>query len=214
MAIAAARPAGRRLAVAAPQHAEAQTPPSSGPSLSGRLAEARKAAEGPAARVGELEAALQDALDRQDYATAHGVKDQLAEARQEHAIAAAAVTGLQAAIADIERQAAEDARAIQMQQIRDAATRQLAEARRMEQEAMGELDAEVAAVFAGLEAVQRTIRRGLQLEQQVWQARAEAYRARVVLGEVEDGMRISAPNKLSAKVEQTPALRAVMQWHR
>ena len=72
------------------------------PSPPSLAAEARRAAEGPARRVGDLESALKDALDRKDYTVAQGLNDELAEARQESAIAAAAVTGLQAAIAEIE----------------------------------------------------------------------------------------------------------------
>jgi hypothetical protein len=188
--------------------------PSGGTGLAGRLTEARRAAEGPAQRVAELEASLEAALATQDYAAAQGVKDQLAEARQEHAIAAAAVTGLETAIAEVERQTAEDARAIQRQQIRDTATRQLAEARRMEEEAAGELDIEIAAVWAGLEAVQRTYRRALQLEAVASDARVQAHRARVTLGEIEDGGRIAGVNKASALGEYTPVIKAVMSWAR
>lgn len=207
MAMAAVRPLGgtkARTVAAVP----------SPPSLAERLAEARRAAEGPARRVGELESALKDALDRKDYTAAQGLNDELAEARQESAIATAAVTGLQAAIAEIEARQAEDGRAIAEQRQRDEARRRCAEARQMETELDEELNAGMAAVLAGIEAVRPDYQRCLQLEFAVGQARAEQLQARVVLGEISPGQRATTPNRASVLADSNPVIRELVRWGR
>lgn len=183
-------------------------------SLAERLAEAQTAAEGPAVRVGELETVLKDALDRQDYTTAQGVKNQLAEARTEHAVAAAAVTGLATALAEVERQKAEDGRVVAEQQQRDDARRRLATARRLEAEASSELGQAVEQMWAGIEAVRRTFDLGRSLESQVWQARNEQVQARVVLGELPAGSTAVKPNAMSALIEYHPGLQEILKCHR
>ena len=181
------------------------------PSLAERLTEAQAAAEGPARRVAELDAALRDALAREDFTAAQSLKDELAGARQEAAIASAAVTGLQTAIAEIERQKAEDNRAILEQQQRAEARVRCDAARQRELEADDELNAEIAAVFTGLEAVKRTYRRALELEQEVGRARGEVNQARAILGEMPPGVRAVSPNKASI-LQDEAVLRELMKW--
>lgn len=184
------------------------------PSVAERLAEARKTAEPLSARVAELEQAKTDALAREDGAALDRVNAELAAAREEHAIAAATVTGLAAAMDELDRKRAEDEHALQMQRQRDDARRRLGEARRLEQEALGELDAEVDAMWAALESVKLSFRRGQQLEQAAGQARAEQNLARAVLGEAPPGLRGVAPNKMSALIEYHPGLQAVLKCTR
>jgi len=182
------------------------------PSLAERLAEAQKAAEGPSQRVGELDTALRDALAREDFAAAQSLKNELAEARQEAAIATAAVTGLQTAIAEIERQKTADNQVIQEQQQRAEARVRCDAARQRELEALDELDAEVASVFAGLEAVRRTYRRALELELEVGRARAEVSHARAVLGEIPPGIRVASPNLASVLQDEHAVIRELLKW--
>ena len=192
----------------------APAPPDAGLTLPERLAAAQKAAEEPAQRVGELESALRDALERSDYATAQTVKDQLAEARQEHAIAAAAVSGLQIAIDAIGRQQAEDSRAIELQRQRDAVQKRLTEVWRREQETLGELEAEVEHFWAALAAAKNVYRGALALEQRAGMIRGEAHQLRVQLGEAPAGGRVTAPNQASALQEYHPVVGALMKWSR
>lgn len=182
------------------------------PSLAERLTEAQAAAEGPARRVGELDTALRDALAREDFTAAQSLKDELSEARQEAAIASAAVTGLQTAIAEIGRQKAEDNRVIQEQQQQAEARIRCDAARLREAEALDELDAEIAAVYTGLEAVRRTYRHALELEHEVGRARAEVMQARAVLGEMPPGIRTVSPNKASILQDDQAVLRELMKW--
>jgi hypothetical protein len=182
------------------------------PSLAERLAEAQRAAEVPARRAGELEAALRNALAREDFAAAQALKDELAGARQEAAIAGAAVAGLQTAIAEIERQREQDNRAIQEQQQHSAARERYAAALQREREGLEELDAEVASLFAGLEAVKRTYLRAVQIEHEVGQARAEQIQARVTLGEIPGPMRAVAPNQASILQDEQAVIRELLKW--
>lgn len=203
----------RQLGAKTRDTAIAAVPPQ--PSLAQRLAEAQQAAQEPARRTAELEGTLRDALERQDYATAQAVKDELAEARREAAIANAAVTALSTAIAEIGRQQAEDNRAIQLQQQRDAAQQRINEMTRREKELLAELDADVAALWAGLEAVKRTYQHALSLEWETGQARREIHQARVELGEAQPVTRgITAPNKASILADHDPVIRALSQWAR
>jgi hypothetical protein len=193
--------------------ADGPVPVPSPPSLAERLAEAQRAAEGPARRVGELEGALADALDRKDYTAAAGLKDELAEARQEAAITDAAVTGLRTAIAEIGRLQAEDNRAIQEQQQRDAAQRRLGEMLRLEAEALGELDAAVENFWAAVRAAKNLLLSAKSLELRVGQVRAEAHLARVALGEAEPvSFALPAPNKASVLSEYYAVVRAIEAW--
>ena len=160
----------------------------------------------------ELDAALRDALAREDFTAAQSLKDELAEARQEAAIATAAVTGLQAAITEIDRQRAEDNRVIQVQQQKTEARARQEAARQRELEAGEELDASIAAVLSGLEAVRRDYQRALQLQTQVGQARAEQNQARAILGEIPAGVRGVTPNKASVLADSYAVLRELMAW--
>lgn len=182
------------------------------PTLAERLAEAERAAEAPARRVAELDLALRAALERSDYSSAETLKNELADARTEHGIAAAAVSGLRGAIAEVDRQKAEDSRVIQAQRQADAARRLLADARRLEREALDELDSEIALTWAGVAAVRRAYLHCLELEQSAGHARAEQIQARVALGEVEPGMRAVTPNKASVLQDQFAVIREVLKW--
>lgn len=184
------------------------------PSLAGRLAEARKAAEPLAARVAELERAKADAIAREDGAELDQIKDELTQAREASAVAAGTVAGLGAALADVQRRQAEDGQAVQIQRQRDDARRRLAEARRLEAEALSELDAEVEAMWAAVAAVKLSFRRGQQLEDDAGRARSEQNLARAVLGEAPPGLRATAPNRMSAALEYVPALQAVLKCSR
>ncbi len=166
----------------------------------------------PARRAGELETALRDALAREDFTAAQAFKDQLPEARQESAIASAAVSGLQTAIAEIDRQTAEDDRAIQEREQRAGARARHTAAMQLEAEKLEELDAAIASVFTGLEAVKRSYQLALQLETEVGQVRAEQNQARVILGEIPAGMRPVAPDRASALAGQYAIVRDLAQW--
>lgn len=207
--MAAVRPLGGSKAKTADTALAAVPPPLS---LHERLAEAQRAADEPSRRASELDAALRDALAREDFTAARTLKDELSEARQEAAIATAAVTGLQTAIAEIDRMKAEDDRVIQEQQQKaDARVRQEA-ARQRELELDDELDADIAAVFTGLEAVMRTYGHALQLETQIGQVRAEQIQAGVILGDAPRGLRGLAPNKASVLQDSYAVLRELMKW--
>jgi chromosome segregation ATPase len=184
------------------------------PSLAQRLAEAQKAAGEPARRVGDLERAKADAIAREDGAELDRIRAELAAAREEHAITQGTVTGLAAALADAQRRQAEDDQAAQQQGQRDDARRRIDAARDREAEALSELDAEVETMWAALEAVRRSFARGKALEFAAGQARTDAHLARVILGEAPAGMRMNAPNKMSALIEYHPELRAVLKCSR
>jgi chromosome segregation ATPase len=170
--------------------------------------------EGPAQRTGELDAALRDALDQGDYAAAQAIKDELASARTEYAIAAAAVTGLQTAIAEIERQQAEDHRVIELARQRDAAQARLGEVQRRERETLGELEAEVEHFWSALRAARNVYRGALVLEQRAGQLRGEAHQLWAQLGEVAAGGRVSSPNAASGLPEWHPVVAALLKWER
>jgi len=182
------------------------------PSLVERLAEAERAAEAPARRAAELHQALTAALDRSDYANAETLKNDLADARREHAIADAAVTGLRSAIAEIDRQETEDNQAFQAQQRADTARRMLAEARRMEEEYLAELDSELTILFAALAGAKRAFLHCLELEQSTGYARAEQLQARAILGEIPPGQRAVTPNRASVLQDTHAVIREVLKW--
>jgi hypothetical protein len=69
-------------------------------------------------------------------------------------------------------------------------------------------------VLAGLEAVQRTYRHALQLQDQVGRARAEMIQARVILGEMPAGMKGTAPNRASVLADTYPVIRELLRWSR
>ena len=84
----------------------------------------------------------------------------------------------------------------------------------METELDEELNAGMAAVLAGIEAVKRDYQRRLQLEFAVGQARAEQLQARVVLGEISPGQRATAPNRASVLADSNPVIRELVKWSR
>lgn len=184
------------------------------PSLAERLAEAQRTAEPALRRVAELEQAKAGALAREDGAALERIKDELAEAREAAAIARAGVTALQTAISEVERQVAEDSRVAQEQQQRAAARDRYAVAQHTAQVLSEELDADMAAVIAGLEAVQRDYRHALQLQSRIGQARAEMIQAQVILGEAPAGMRATAPNRATVLADTYPVIRELLKWSR
>lgn len=180
--------------------------------LSERLTEAQQATEEPSRHVAELETALRAALDGHDYATAERLKQELADARMEHGIAAAAVTGLQSAIAEIDRQQAEDDRVIQEARQRAEARRVADEAAAAEQRELAALDEAVARFWDAVAAAQAAYMAAVAQESAVGAQRERAYRAQVVLGERPDGMRIVAPNPASVLRESDKLVRALEEW--
>jgi septal ring factor EnvC (AmiA/AmiB activator) len=83
--------------------------------------------------VVELEQAKADAAAQEDGGALDRIKDELADAREAAAMARANVAALEAVIADVEQQKAEDSRVAQEQQRREAARERYAVAQRVEQ---------------------------------------------------------------------------------
>lgn len=184
------------------------------PTLAERLAEAQRAAEGPAQRVAGLEQAMKDALAREDYAAAEGIKNELGDARMEHGIAAAAVSGLQTAIVEAERRQAEDTRIVQEAAAKTEARRVIGDAMAAERRALEGIDAALERFWGRLAEAKAEF-----LEAEAWQAkagqeRARAHQAHVTLGERPNGLQITAPNKASVLRDEHQVVRALMQWAR
>jgi hypothetical protein len=77
-----------------------------------------------------------------------------------------------------------------------------------------ELNAGLASVLAGVEAVRRNYQRCLELQSAIGQARAEQLQARVVLGEIPPGQRATAPNRASVLADTHPVIRELAKWSR
>lgn len=177
--------------------------------LAARLAQAQEAERPLAQRVNTLQRQLAEASERQEFTAAEDARVDLDSARQDHAIAAATTQALAQAIGVIDQQRAEDARALQLQQQRAAAERTLAECVEQDQAIADELERHVAELWAGLDAVRRTIVAAMGIEHAGYQVRLRANEARSVLGEPVG--RVEPPNRMSALTEQDPLIRAVYQ---
>jgi septal ring factor EnvC (AmiA/AmiB activator) len=153
------------------------------PSLAERLAEAQRAADGPAERVSELETQLQEALDGQDYAAADSVNAQLEAARQEHAIAAAMVTALQGALTEMDRQRRDDRAAIDRQQLETEARAEIERQRQVFREAQEESARLRETIAAGVAAVKQTIAEMLASDGEAAEATRVMSERRQLLGE-------------------------------
>ena len=180
-------------------------------SLDQRLAAARQAAQTARAHLDSLDVRLRTAVEAADYDQAAELKGQIPDASHAWAVAAAEQRALESVIEELSRQAAERAAREQAERRKQQAQVNLDRAAETERQLMDELSQVRAELVAGVEAVQLTIRRGYQLEQQVRQARTEQAQARVDSGEAA-GLpgHIAAPNPISSLVESRSALVALL----
>ena len=181
------------------------------PSLDEKLAAAQREASQAQMHVESLVGRIKAAVQAEDFALAKELNDQLPEARAAHGHAAATATALGMVIADLaQQQAAHDAQ-IQAEHRKVQARKHLETAHEAERSALDELQQCRAELAAGLEAIGLTIRRGYQLESAARQARTDAYRAQVDLGEISAVPgHVAAPNVVSSLVEASPSLLAIL----
>jgi hypothetical protein len=177
--------------------------------LATRLQEARAAEEPLRGRLNAAEAALRDALDRNDYGAAGEAQQAIEPARQELAIASATTTALEQAAGVIAQQRQADLSAIQDQQRRDQAHTLREQAVQRERDAVEEGHRLLAAAHAGIAAVHDHLVAAVQLEYVAGQAKQEAYSAAVTLGELPGGAFVSRPNYASSPIERDELLRLI-----
>jgi hypothetical protein len=178
-------------------------------SLQQRLEAARQAASTARAHLDSLESRLQVAIREERFGDAHQIKQDLPDAEQQWAHAAADQRSIETVLDDLARQQAQRQTAEAAELRKQAATGNLNEAAVREQQGMEELHAAKAELIAGVGAVQDTINRAYAIEQQVRQARADKQQARVDLGELAAGAHVPAPNLVSAWVERSATLTAI-----
>lgn len=180
------------------------------PSLERRLGTARRAAQEKRQALDGLNAQLQTAVAEQRYGDAEQIKGQIPDASHAWGAAEAEVRALTGVLEDLAREQQQRDAAEQAERRRQAATGHLNVAAERERELLDDLSAVRAELVAGLEAIAETMRRGMQIEGAVRQARMQIAQARVDLGEA-TGVpgHIAAPNPISSLIERSTTLTAI-----
>lgn len=184
--------------------------------LSEQLAAAQAAAEPLTAHVAALETELRTAIDTSDFARAQQLQAELASARDNAAVAGAAVTALREAGAAVSRAHAEDAQRLAAAQQRAKAADDLAAAIDAEQHGLTDLDAAIERMFGHLRAAKNDLLSALAHEHSVGQARQAQWTAREHAGQVPPGTapRAASPNKASVLAERDQLISALVRWSR
>jgi phage shock protein A len=175
-------------------------------SLRDRLFAAQQDVTRAQVHLSSLTGRIKAAVGAEDFAQAQQLKEQLPDARAVYGEAAATAKALELVLADLDQQQAAHDAVIEAEQRRVQAQRVLDNAGEMERDLTDRLQAVRAELAAGVEAVRDTIHRGYALEEQIYQARAQATQALVELGQREAGGRVSRPNFVSAWVDRSSAL--------
>jgi hypothetical protein len=194
--------------------------------LADRLAAAQAAVAEPQRRVAELEAALADAVERSDYATAAEVQAQLPAAREALGLAEVDVRVVAetqvalAATADAERQEITEA------QRRDQARQTIEASGAVEQRTQSEIDAALGEMRRFLVAARTAYRRALAEQDSILLVRRVAAQARFDLGEIGEppnpfGEKHPRPlgppvvmgeNRVSVLADTDPLIGALVKW--
>lgn len=149
--------------------------------LPGKLAEAERA-EGPhRERVSHLEAAMREALEREDFAKAALLKDDLMEAREQLALAEATTGALRDRTGAVERARQDAERAIREAEARSRAERTIAAAMETESRAQAQISEALDAMWAALGEAQDAWRRAVAAQGGIAEARQAEVQARAVL---------------------------------
>ncbi|HEV2640144.1 MAG TPA: hypothetical protein VGX23_33730 [Actinocrinis sp.] len=181
-------------------------------SLDQQLATARDLAAEKRRTLDGLTIALEAAVREQRFADAEQAKQAIPAAEQDWGTAEATSRALAGVLADLAAQAAQRAVAEQTELRRQQATANLNAAVERERQLLDELMSTRAELVAGVGAVQSTIQRAYEIEGAVRQARGAQAQARVDSGEAAAMPgHISAPNAVSAFVDRSPALLAILR---
>jgi hypothetical protein len=184
-------------------------------SLADRLAAAQAAVTGPQRLVGELEAALADAVGRSDFATAAEIQAQLPPAREALGLAEVDVRVVQETQAALATAADAERRRVAEAQQRDQAQRALEDAMAAEQQTLDAVDAALAEMREHLVAAWGAFQRAQSVEPGVLDARWRAVEARRVLGEwpAQDPGPAPVPsNRTQAAAGSDPLVRELLRW--
>jgi colicin import membrane protein len=179
--------------------------------LDQQLAAARRNAAEKRQAVDGLAAQLRTAVAEQRYADAEALKQELPDAEHEWVVAHAEAQALEGALAHLALERQQRDAAEQAERRKQQAIGHLNAAAERERELMDELASVRAELTAGVAAVQETIRRGYELESAVRQARTAQAQARIDAGDAVGMPHVSAPNVVSAVVERSQALLAIVR---
>lgn len=181
--------------------------------LAERLAEAEAAESGPRKQVMSLQAAYGAAVAAADHAGAGRLEPQLAEARQELAIAEATVTALRTAQEALSREQAEKARAAELAAQRAGAQERIGEAIAAERLADAEGRDHVKRMYACLRAAVSEFRSAQESEAAVARAQRTVAEQRVLTGELEAAPRsMPGANFASVLAETDVLIRELLRW--
>ena len=165
-------------------------------------------------RVTELAGELQQAITAAQFDRAAQIKPGLEAARAELVVAEAAVTALRQGAQAAEQSRADEERQIQHAQRRARAASDLADATRVEQEGLSELDSAIERMFAHLAHARSELRAALALQHRVGEARQRAFHARDAASDAPTGQvpTASSPNKASVLAEQDSLISQLARW--
>lgn len=155
------------------------------PDLAAQLEEAQRAEQPLREEVERLELQLANSATDGAFDEAHKAQQELPGARERHAIAAAQVASLAAAVTRIKEAQAADERTVALAKQREQARRdyELARAREAEQDAA--TDECLAACRAGLAAIRASYAEAVGHSQAADEARAEGHRCLVLIEGIE-----------------------------
>lgn len=183
------------------------------PTLADRVAEAQRAEVRPRNRLGELQAAFDQALGAKRYADADGLQNEISAAREALAVCEGTTRGLREGLAVVEAERAAQQEAIAAAQRRDEAQRIIGDAVEQERQGLDQIEAAVASMKACLGAARDAFHLAQSWETKVGQERGRAMSARVTLGEIPyPPPRAVAPNAASVLAERDQLVRALMAW--
>ncbi len=162
-----------------------------------------------------LKASFDAAMAAAQFGEAERLKDELAEARQELAVAEARVNGLRQAEAAIRAQQDEEARALQEAQRQALAGKVGAEARDAEQRAQDATEECLARMRASLLAARDAYLEAKRCEQRVLTARQRGREAQRMAGKIpagHPGPVVIGPNRTRVLAESDPLIRELTRW--
>lgn len=178
--------------------------------LDERAAAARAAADQARARLDDLNSRLYAAVAAEDFAQAEQLKAQVAEAHGSAGRAEAEARAIEAVLEEFAAEERAQAAQVEAEARKAHAQRALEQAYEAEREGLDELQRIRAEIEAGIDAVRASMRTGIGIERAVHKARQDADAALVILGERLPGTITVAPNNVSAWVNSSPALIAVL----
>jgi hypothetical protein len=198
------------MAVGPSRNAQVVTAP---PSVPERLAQAQDAEDRPRSRVGELQAAFDEALAAKRYGEdTVRLQNELHEARIALVEAEAVTRSIREGIAAAERAQAAERKAVDDARRHEEAQRVIGDAIAGEKRARDGIEECLAEMRASLDAACDAWRRA-----QAWEGKVRAEQQRVLnsradLGEIPPGQRAPGANRASVLADHDPLVRELTRW--